>query len=290
MPPPPAPARSFAAWFPRLLAGLVIAALTVLGLGVPAEAATTRTVSGTVTCAKGGKVVGIWVQSSAGGSKWSDTLSRSSAFPSHASFTAKITSSAATTKIRLDIGCGGDARTWGSNNSTPSVSVGGSKKVAAVCNEASGRRAERCSWIPNPVSSTVLTKAKRWVDRQVSYNQAGYFEGYRQDCSGFVSMAWGLSRSETTPTLPNVAKKITIADLRPGDVMLNTAAGNDGHVVIFVKWTDARRKTFVAYEENAGYGRAVTTTLVLGSGNPTTVTIAGTTVRYTGKFGAYRKR
>ena len=36
----------------------------------------------------------------------------------------------------------------------------------------------------------VLTRAKAWVDAGVAYSQVTYTGGYRQDCSGFVSMAW----------------------------------------------------------------------------------------------------
>lgn len=90
----------------------------------------------------------------------------------------------------------------------------------------------------------VLARAKSWVDRKVPYSQRRHFEGYRQDCSGFVSMAWKLETSYTTRSIPQKAEKIQPAALMPGDVVWNP-----GHVVLFVSWTDKKAGTFNAYEE-----------------------------------------
>lgn len=38
----------------------------------------------------------------------------------------------------------------------------------------------------------IMQKAQSWVSKYVPYNQKGSYEGYRTDCSGFVSMCWGL--------------------------------------------------------------------------------------------------
>src|SRR5262245_7554274 len=42
-----------------------------------------------------------------------------------------------------------------------------------------------------------------WYDAQVSYSQSAYHEGYRTDCSGFVSMCWELGQSYTTANFIN---------------------------------------------------------------------------------------
>ena len=103
---------------------------------------------------------------------------------------------------------------------------------------------------PTLTRNEVLTRAQRWVDRKVPYNQGAYFEGYRTDCSGYVSMAWKLSNSETTPTLPYFSFRIAKADLQPGDILLNTSPGNAGHVTIFHKWANTAKTEYWAYDES----------------------------------------
>ncbi|MEU8620618.1 FG-GAP-like repeat-containing protein [Streptomyces sp. NPDC048623] len=70
---------------------------------------------------------------------------------------------------------------------------------------------------------------------------------YRQDCSGFVSMAWQLSYSRTTSDLPAVATEISRSQLQPGDA-LNSVSG--GHVVLFAGWIDQSAGTFYYYAES----------------------------------------
>ncbi|WP_380277690.1 peptidoglycan-binding protein [Kitasatospora purpeofusca] len=101
----------------------------------------------------------------------------------------------------------------------------------------------------------IIERAQRWVDQKVPYSMSRYWsDGYRQDCSGFVSMAWGLGSSQTTWTLPNFAERITKADLQPGDILVynNAASPQSGsHVTIFGGWTDSTRTRYVAYEQTS---------------------------------------
>jgi hypothetical protein len=82
---------------------------------------------------------------------------------------------------------------------------------------------------------------------------AATFPYYRTDCSGFVSMVWGLPVSYATPRkglkhdLMDVAKFIGREELRAGDALL--AMGR--HVRLFEYWTDAARTTYVAYDFGA---------------------------------------
>lgn len=41
----------------------------------------------------------------------------------------------------------------------------------------------------------VISRAQDWVNRRIPYSQTQYTDGYRQDCSGYVSMAWKSSTS-----------------------------------------------------------------------------------------------
>lgn len=67
---------------------------------------------------------------------------------------------------------------------------------------------------------------------------------FGNDCSGFVSAAWGISR-HTTSTLPNVSKEISYNDLQPGDILNH--AGD--HTFIFKKWANANKTEMVVLEQ-----------------------------------------
>ena len=103
--------------------------------------------------------------------------------------------------------------------------------------------------------ATVISRAKVWVANGVPYNQQGYYQGYREDCSGYVSMAWGLPKSGTTTAgMPNYGSYIGKSALRTGDVLLNSNVGSQGHVVIFEKWANADHTSYWAYEESGSKG------------------------------------
>ncbi|MEB8337088.1 peptidoglycan-binding protein [Streptomyces endophyticus] len=101
--------------------------------------------------------------------------------------------------------------------------------------------------------TAILDRARRWVEAKVPYNMNKYWkDGYRQDCSGFVSMAWGLPGNEWTGSLAQYGTRITKSQLRPGDMLLfhNPADPEKGsHVTIFGGWTDGSRTRYIAYEQ-----------------------------------------
>ena len=98
--------------------------------------------------------------------------------------------------------------------------------------------------------NTVIARAQSWVDEGVPYNQQAYWQdangSYREDCSGFVSMAWNLPSSMTTWTLPEVATQISQSALQPGDMLDFTA----DHVLLFAGWKDQSAGTFYYYAED----------------------------------------
>jgi hypothetical protein len=77
-------------------------------------------------------------------------------------------------------------------------------------------------------------------------------DGYRQDCSGYVSMAWGLSGNEWTGSLADYGVQVPRDQLQPGDILLfhNADDPHDGsHVTIFGGWTDYTHGHYLAYEQ-----------------------------------------
>ncbi|WP_369185313.1 hypothetical protein [Streptomyces sp. Y1] len=106
--------------------------------------------------------------------------------------------------------------------------------------------------------SQVLARAQAWVDQAVPYSANGLEAPYswwsdsqtggryRQDCSGFVSMAWELPKSPTTLDLPSYSTSINKSDLQPGDIL-----DSDAHVIIFAGWRDKGAGTFNFYQESS---------------------------------------
>ena len=113
--------------------------------------------------------------------------------------------------------------------------------------------------------AAALARARSWVNDDVTYDQGRCFTNgygdYRTDCSGLVSLAWGLGgRGDTwaTVNLDERSTAIAAADLLPGDALLRyTGDEHTNHTALFVRWSDSARTKPVVIEEAAGAGRAV---------------------------------
>ncbi|MFD0290361.1 peptidoglycan-binding protein [Streptomyces sp. NPDC127118] len=119
----------------------------------------------------------------------------------------------------------------------------------------------------------IINRAKKWVSAQVPYSMTKYWpDGYRQDCSGFVSMAWNLPGNEWTGSLAAFGTRIAREELQPGDILLfhNPADPSKGsHVTIFGGWTDYTHTHYTAYEQTKPHTRKKTTPMAYwtNSGN-----------------------
>ncbi len=112
--------------------------------------------------------------------------------------------------------------------------------------------------------SEAYTRAQSWVAQRVPYNQNATHSApdnpvgpYRTDCSGFVSMAWGLGSSLTTQSLPSVATQIPASQLAEGDILdYNSTKDpvNGSHVVMFVSWANSQHTEYTEDEEAGGLG------------------------------------
>ncbi|QKW07685.1 hypothetical protein HUT18_16145 [Streptomyces sp. NA04227] len=116
---------------------------------------------------------------------------------------------------------------------------------------------------PGGSREEALKRAAGWLTAnggaQVPYSQGKVWkDGYRQDCSGYVSMALGLGAPGTNTvglTSPAITKPIPVNDLRPGDLLID-ADGNSNtrHVVMFEKWDNPAHTSYTAFEQRGGHG------------------------------------
>ncbi|MFI6205255.1 peptidoglycan-binding protein [Streptomyces sp. NPDC051041] len=114
--------------------------------------------------------------------------------------------------------------------------------------------------VPRGISrAEIIARAMTWVAAKVPYRMDAYWsDGYRQDCSGYVSMAWKLPGNEWTGSLRQYGVRISKEELQPGDILLfhNPANPESGsHVVIFGGWTDGTRTSYTAYEQTRPHTR-----------------------------------
>ncbi len=90
---------------------------------------------------------------------------------------------------------------------------------------------------------------RRGLESAVSRNTAGV------DCSGFISRCWKLTWHCSTRTIPSICDKLaSYDDLLPGDA-LNTF---NGHVLLFVAFTNRERTELLVYETGSPLGWLVT--------------------------------
>ncbi|PWK82054.1 hypothetical protein C8D88_115170 [Lentzea atacamensis] len=112
--------------------------------------------------------------------------------------------------------------------------------------------------------SEIVERACSWLRDSVPYSQTRFHQNehgiYRADCSGFVSMAWGLpGKPEArhggldTRGLVLVSSLIAPEELRAGDVIIRSEGTSETrHVVIFAAWAEEPGR-YWAYEQAGGH-------------------------------------
>ncbi|MEV3922379.1 hypothetical protein [Actinomadura coerulea] len=109
--------------------------------------------------------------------------------------------------------------------------------------------------------SKVIARARTWhphTGRRVPYSQTSTHDGYRTDCSGYVSMALGLPKPGTNTvglTSSRYTERVEMSELKKGDLVMDALGSNTTrHVVIFEKWADKAHSSYWAYEQRGRYG------------------------------------
>ncbi|MFS8099137.1 hypothetical protein LFM09_18590 [Lentzea alba] len=115
-----------------------------------------------------------------------------------------------------------------------------------------------------PISrADLIARAKTWLTANnggpVPYSQTSYWgtERYRQDCSGYVSMAakLGAPGQRTVELYDTYSTEVAAVNLRWGDIVVDpNGTGTTRHVVIFDKWADPYKTAYWAYEQRDVYG------------------------------------
>jgi cell wall-associated NlpC family hydrolase len=114
--------------------------------------------------------------------------------------------------------------------------------------------------------SEIIERAESWLRPSVAYSTTKFhhneFGIYRTDCSGYVSMAWGLPGVPhnrrggfDTLGLASASEPIERDELRAGDVLLRTEGSRlIRHVAIFHEWADDNGTAYWGFEQSGGTG------------------------------------
>jgi hypothetical protein len=170
----------------RALVRLAIVLGTILGGSIAASsgamASTTITVDGAVSCSYH-NLVGVWVQSSGGGSGFAG-WDKGSNGDADGVFSTTITTTLPTT-LSLHVGCGNTRSDWWSDNWTPGISVTGSAVLQAACDEGTSQPPAgantRCSF----GTTRSETAAINWAESKIHENVDSGL------CFTFVTTAYG---------------------------------------------------------------------------------------------------
>lgn len=104
----------------------------------------------------------------------------------------------------------------------------------------------------------VIVRARSWLRPSVPYSQTARHRNeygcYRTDCSGYVSMAWGLPPGRhgglDTVGLRAVGVEVTKAELRRGDALIRAdGARETRHAALFDEWADDAHTAYHGYEQ-----------------------------------------
>ncbi len=124
----------------------------------------------------------------------------------------------------------------GESTSTSGDRLNGSCDRDEVLNAASGGR------------RTALERGFAWLDANVPYSQSRTHDGYRTDCSGFVSMCWDTGTSYTTATYYSGGAPASdiggFEELEPADAVVRR-----GHMMLFAGWADSDHTSMCVLEQ-----------------------------------------
>lgn len=132
------------------------------------------------------------------------------------------------------------------------VSLGAAPGFAASAHPSGATRAtlSTASERGGPITrEEIIRRTDAWVLLGMPYSREDFAPDgdgheYRQDCSGFVSLALHAERSYSTRTIQEISTPISKDELRPGDYL----NAENKHVVLFLGWANAERTRYHARE------------------------------------------
>lgn len=177
-----------------LIAGTCVLAPALVIARAPVASAAQPTIDGNVACANNEPVVGVWISSSGGGSRFAQTWTKTGA--ATASYTSPVATSLPTS-ISLHVGCGGNKQDWASDDFSPPIAgISGSASISVT------------DCVNGHCSPVMAYGAAQWALDQVGTNHAaagekvtdsGAYSSWSLLCLAFVASAY-LNAGDSLPT------------------------------------------------------------------------------------------
>lgn len=214
-----APDQSWRARWWVMIATIAVCFGVTVGAGESPAAAASPALSGVVTCTNGMRVQGVWVQSSAGGSKWAAWYPMPGR-PTSAVFSTTLTFGPGSSNVELHVGCGRNADgSWWSTKLTPAIAVSGARTLNAVCDARSGGRSVSCSFPPSgPATSRNLGDS--------GYCTWGAYEQWRGATGYYPNIGGNAAAMDDNAA----AKGFRVTDVPQARAMIVFNRGTFGHV------------------------------------------------------------
>ncbi|WP_441250964.1 hypothetical protein [Kitasatospora sp. McL0602] len=111
----------------------------------------------------------------------------------------------------------------------------------------------------DPERKAIVERGLERAEHKLGYSQGAITNGYRVDCSGLVSAAWGIppgsSGGLNTWDLESssVSHHISKDELKPGDALVCNTPKHE-HVVLFGGWANAEHTRFICIEDSGSHG------------------------------------
>ncbi|WP_156755586.1 NlpC/P60 family protein [Actinokineospora pegani] len=114
--------------------------------------------------------------------------------------------------------------------------------------------------------SEIVERAESWLRVPVAFSRSRFHHNehgiYRTDCSGFVSMAWGLPGLPTDRRggldargLAEASTSIGWDELLAGDALLRVGGDElTRHIALFHEWADSHRTAYWGFEQSVRAG------------------------------------
>jgi hypothetical protein len=177
-----------------LTAGMFVLAPALVLAQAPVASAAQPTISGNVTCANNEPVVGVWINSSGGGSRFAQTWTKTGT--ATASYTSPVATSLPTS-VSLHVGCGGSKQNWASDDFSPPIAgVNGSASISVTdcvnghCSPVMAYSAAQ--WALNQVGTNYAKSSEKVTDTDA-------YSSWSNLCLALVASAY-LNAGDSLPT------------------------------------------------------------------------------------------
>ncbi len=232
-----------------------LAVATMLATGVlafakpPVASATTLTLSGAAVCTSGRSVVGIWVESSAGGSGWAGFTPAPSK-PYVAYYSKSVAFSAASSSVTVTVGCGGSPASWASSSRSGAMTLSSTHIYNTWCTDPStGNGSCQGPSVPNGQTRNVFPSGQcTWGAAEMWRKATGKYPAWVGDGNGSANAKYWNDLAKS------LGYRVTTVPMKRSIWVRESGGGGAGHVGwVYDVWVSGGQTYFKVRHMNANW-------------------------------------